>query len=140
LRALKDEKGSAFIFMCLIFTLIFFIFLAIESDIARCLSARKALAKSCDMAADEASKQISIQTAESTGTSIVLYEKAYQTAWDCLNKNVGYAAGAEIKSMELGIKKESVEIRAYAGIKLSPYNGEKTIQAKGVAKLRGIVN
>jgi len=140
LRVLRDEKGSAFIFMCLILTLIFFIFMAVESDIARCLSARKALVKSCDIAADEASKQISIRTAESTGTSVVKYDKAYQAAWNYLNKNIGFAAGAEIKSMELEIKKENVEIRAYADIKLSPYNGEKTIRARGIAKLRGIVN
>jgi len=139
LRALRDEKGSAFIFMCLVLTLIFFVFLAVESDIARCLSARKALVKSCDIAADEASEEISIQTAEAIGTSTIQYDKAYQVAWNYLNDNIGYAAGATIKDMELIITEESLEVRAYAGIKLSPYNGEKTIKAKGVAKLRGLV-
>ncbi|MDO8886673.1 hypothetical protein [Candidatus Oleimmundimicrobium sp.] len=140
MRALRDEKGSAFIFMCLIFTMIFFIFMAIESDIARCLSARKALAKSCDIAADEASEEISIQTAEATGASVVQYDRAYQVAWDYLNDNIGHAAGATLKDMELEIQKESIEVRAYAGIKLSPHNGEKTIKARGVAKLRGMTD
>lgn len=139
MRVLKDEKGTAFIFMCLILTLIFFIFLAIESDIARCLSARKALAKSCDIAADEASEEISIQTAEAVGTSTIQYDKAYQVAWSYLSDNIGYAAGATIKDMELIITEESLEVRAYADIELSPYNGKKTIKAKGVAKLRGMV-
>ena len=139
MRALRDEKGSAFIFMCLILTLIFFIFLAIESDIARCLSARKALAKSCDIAADEASEEISIQTVETIGTSVIQYDRAYQVAWSYLSDNIGHAGGAALKNMELIITEESLEVRAYAGIKLSPYNGEKTIKAKGVAKLRGMV-